>query len=287
MSVGISRYKHLLMESPPHFYVSLASCENFSLQSAIDLLESAYDNFLRPLAENRNDLKMVASYSNSDSDRFVHFKDDTVNWKLLRTKDRLNHFALSHWRETNKSLDRSPSVSGLALNWPNQPDEARSIEISISSLDMLNGVIDLPFQQKITQFAKEAFIGMKGSVGYSTIDYVSANCYGAASPYEMYVVLSYPWAAKEFRAKARGYYWGNFLHQRHIDQLGGVEALAHASMVKIEKLDSERYYLQLTDDINDIPLTQLHHLKTVFSKILPVGYPSSRSYGKVAVPYFL
>jgi hypothetical protein len=141
-------------------------------------------------------------------------------------------------------------------------------------------------QADIVTWAINAFEELQGTVGYITVDFVGSNVYGSESPYERTIGLSYPWAAKEFTAKSRGYYWGNLLSQTHVDILGGLEKVKEAPVEIIQTLRNGGVYLQLNHDINHINLDQLRQLKTFLSPLLPTGDPlEKQSYD--ALPNFI
>lgn len=190
--------------------------------------------------------------------------------------------ALIVWKEGLRSIGRDPHIGGIEILFSEAlvPELgitiASQLEFAANVETLLKGQVPWVVQEQVVELALSTFTAVDGVVGYITVDYVGTGGF-TDSPYERAVGLAYVWAAREFRSKVRGYYWGNLLSSGHVELLGGEAILQKAPVYLVKKLENG-YYLQLTEDINNIDRDKLAQLKEFLKPLLPEGYPQSPEY---------
>jgi len=267
-------------EEERNLYMSVATYEPILepvlADKAIAFLKKAFA-ILEPYFTNP-DLRYLAVWSPVGSPRAKARSLRHLKWEEVINDFPLEGFDLLIWKEKLRGTDRSPNVGGVAISGVDTPEIAAHLEFTVNPQEVLGKrEIDPFIQRQVVELALETFAEVKGVVGYITVDYLAPSPYGTMSPYEWYVGLSYPWAARDFRRKVRGYYWGNLLSKGHIEMLGGEEILSKAPVYLVKRLENG-YYLQLTEDINHIDRSKLAQLKEFLKPLLPEGYPQSPEY---------
>lgn len=156
-----------------------------------------------------------------------------------------------------------------------------SYEVSVRTEILMGPATPRGVEEFFVVHAKQAFDRLGGVVGYITNDWVLAQIGGGWPPYEHMLGLSSTMAAvnphngeRLFHTHTRGYYWGNFLNPIHVDILGGEAALGRAPVALVERLQ-RGWYLQLTDDANDVPIERLRELRDFLAPVLPTRYYDS------------
>ena len=201
------------------------------------------------------------------------YKYNQKNWDLLlgEIRDRkLRGFYFDY-----KALEEhgSPGLDYISLHMSllglEYHDVAHCLVVSVTR-PLYGKYFTSDVQHEWVKLAKHASIALHAVTGYITLDHAGVN-----SPYEDSIGLAYTRAAREFRKKLRGYYWGNFLSQEHILELGGVDRIKQdAPCHKVEELSSGEgniIYLQLTPDIEDFSDAALRALKNYLKPLLPKG----------------
>jgi len=264
----------IVMEEAKCLYMSVSTYASISQSAALDFLQKTFD-FLQPYTTDP-ELRFypiwhpVGSRSRSRSLR-------RLKWEEVAQDFPLEGFDLVIWKEKlRSSLGRNPHVGGVCISFSQEPEKASLLEFALNVKEMLNGRVSEAVQAWVVELALSTFRAVEGVVGYITVDYVITSGY-TMSPYERAVGLSYPWAARGLRSKVRGYYWGNLLSRGHVELLGGEEVLSAAPVYLVKKLENG-YYLQLTEDINNIDRGKLAQLKEFLKPLLPEGYPQSPEY---------
>lgn len=202
-----------------------------------------------------------------------------LNWEEIANDFPVEGIEFLLWKDKLRGTEKNPHVGGVSIKfYPEDPEMAAHLQFSVNPLEVLGAKeISRAVQDQVVDLAVETFVAVKGIVGYITVDYLVPSGYGTMSPYERFIGLEYLWAAREFRRKARGYYWGNLLSNGHVELLGGEAALEKAPVYLVKKLENG-YYLQLTEDINNIDREKLAQLKEFLKPLLPEGYPQSPEY---------
>lgn len=264
---------------PRRLFGCVATYTTVSEDATCRFLKKAYEELLYPcLVENDVEIALQWCSASSEKFRWLPLETLSVNWEIIAGDFPLAWVIFKGWRENRCEDDRSiQSLLAASIRFTDDPKRASVLEFGVSTA-LLNKPIDRSVQAKTVEMALSSFSEVEGVVGYITVDYVAPEVYGSMSPYERTVGLAYPWASIEFGSKVRGYYWGNLLHKNHIDLLGGSELLKAAPVHMANQVDEERYYLQLTDDINDIDRAKLAQLKEFLKPLLPGGYPQSQEY---------
>lgn len=198
-----------------------------------------------------------------------------LSWEEIANDFPVEGIEFLLWKEKLRGTHKNPYVGGGSVE---DPETAAHLQFSVNPLEVLGTKeISRTVQDQVVDLAIATFVAVKGIVGYITVDYLRPNAFRTASPYEEFAGLAYVCAAREFRSKVRGYYWGNLLSKGHINLLGGEEVLTKAPVYLVKDLENG-YYLQLTEDINHIDREKLAQLKEFLKPLLPEGYPQSPEY---------
>lgn len=257
-------------------FASVATYAAPPVATAIDLLDSVFQQIVQPALEPHT-TQVAIMWCRSGSQRQQRGPVSAATWNKVRAAGPLAWLMISGWREQNIETAESPSVAAATMHWASDTRRASVIECSVNT-GLLGGSLNAATQQQIVAWSQRAWQQISGIVGLITVDFVSASVAGSMSPYERSVGLSYPWAALDFREKLRGYYWGNLLHRQHVELLGGVAQLERAPVALVEPLGADGYYLQLTDNINQLARPSLQQLKAFFTPLLPEGFPQTPAY---------
>lgn len=136
--------------------------------------------------------------------------------------------------------------------------------------EILNNRASVPLQETVAAMSKQIFVATNACTGY--ISYDNYSSVGSASPYEMVIRCAPGMNMPKCRTQTRGYYWGNFLTGTHLEPIGGLERLQQVPIHHIEHLPNG-YYMQLSEDMTDIPRPVLEEIAHLFSPILPQAKP--------------
>lgn len=136
--------------------------------------------------------------------------------------------------------------------------------------EILNNRRLAALQETVVAMSKQIFVTTNACTGY--ISYDNYSSVGSASPYEMVVRCAPGMNMPRCRTQTRGYYWGNFLTDTHLEPIGGLERLKQLPVHHIEHLPNG-YYVQLSEDMTDIPRPVLEEIAHLFSPILPPPNP--------------
>lgn len=257
-------------------FFSVAGYTLFEARTLIPICKRIFDELIAPHRSVR-DRHVSAGWGLGSAPRTYGFPRDTVNWQKLEQKADLDFFGLQLREEERKFSFERPDIAVISASCGRSARRS-TLECHLDR-DMLYGErVPGAAQDTLVDIAKQAFAQLQGVTGYITLDCVGARDGGNESPYEQTLGLSAPWAAVNrhtneqlFHKRTRGYFWGNFLSQTHVDILGGEAALAQAPVMLVERV-GDGYYLQLNKDINAIDLTQLRRLKAFLEPVLPVAY---------------
>lgn len=262
--------------NPRRVFASVATYTPLDLQTTIQTLTDAYQTLIQPYTDDP-DIESRVAWCRAGTSRQQITTVSNVNWANVNDSVPLAWLMIKAWKERNLQTPQSPEIAAVCAHFASKPERASVIEFSIMQ-PQLGATIPRTTQVRLVEWATATFVAIRGIVGYITVDYVSADMYGSMSPYETTVGLSYPWASRTFRDYARGYYWGNLLNQSHIERIGGATRLAELPLAAVRQLDDERFFVQLTDDINNIDRAKLAELKQIVQPLLPEGYPQTPQY---------
>lgn len=173
----------------------------------------------------------------------------------------------------NYQEDNFPFLCNITVQIWNTPDQlqewdrpeiANVLSCSIDTKLFARKII-VKLQQEVVAYAATVFIETKAITGHITY-----NWYGYAygvSPYEEYLGYTYPEVGAHFRKHLRGCYWSNFLCQEHVELLGGLDYIIQLPVARVEKLNQDSYYIQLTEDINVMSENTLFAMHNLFASL--------------------
>ncbi|MGH3694717.1 MAG: hypothetical protein ACRDRX_12160 [Pseudonocardiaceae bacterium] len=199
-----------------------------------------------------------------------------VVWDSIPCNEALENIAINGWPQQSGAEHAETQLLRVNANFPilrrrvNGTTGKTETIISLSVLKRALGshCIDEVLQQRMVEWLLESFEELGGTTGYVTADFVQAGP-GAYSPYES--AVRFPSSERDFRRHLWGYYWGNLLGSEHVKLLGGPDAVQQAPVTIVRPVGSSSFYLQLTEDINDIDLDRLHQLREFLQPLLPEG----------------
>lgn len=125
-------------------------------------------------------------------------------------------------------------------------------------------------QETVVTMARQVFVDTNACTGYISCDNYLLG--GYESPYEMVIRCAPGMNMPKCRTQTRGYYWGNFLTDTHLEPIGGLERLQQVPVHHIEHLPNG-YYVQLSENMRDIPRPVLEEIADLFAPILPQARP--------------
>lgn len=263
-------------DSERNLFASVATFDAPSSRRALEYLQIGFIDLLEPFLVKKNFAFHVKWLEKSSTDMRV-VEAYPLAWAKVPLDKDLQYIAIGVWDDGLRNTGYNPSIAGLTIGFNIGEAHVSSLEFSVK-LSAIGRNVPTKLQESLVNWCKSSFIELNSSVGYITVDWVSANVYGSESPYERVIGLSYPWAARGFRQKARGYYWGNLLSSNHMLLLGKDTVANQAPVAKIEALEGEGYYFQLSGDINLIDPARLRKLKVFFAEILPNGFKQDETY---------
>lgn len=208
-------------------------------------------------------------------DRLTHA---TVYWTLPWQKARKSSLQRTDWHKLGQM-----DLESLAI-WAGENKNSR-----LYSFDYHYAMNDWPFifdwfinrkifdtpssevlQETVVAMSKQVFVTTNACTGY--ISYDNYFYGGTDSPYEMVIRCAPGMNMPKCRTQTRGYYWGNFLTDTHLEPIGGLERLQQLPVHHIEHLPNG-YYVQLSEDMTDIPHPVLEEIAHLFAPILPQPNP--------------
>ena len=256
-------------------FFSVAGYTAFEAAKLIPLCQEIFDELISPHRYIRDRHVSVVWWLIAAA-RGHSFPRDKVDWLKLARIANLSLFDLELREEERKFSFERPDIAKISADC--ELNRAACLECDLDRNMLFGERVPRVAQDKLVNIAKEAFAQLDGATGYITVDCVGAREGGNESPYERTLGLSAPWAAfnkhkgeRLFLKRTRGYFWGNFLSQSHVDILGGERMLAQAPVVAVERVGTG-YFLHLTEDINEIDLIQLRKLKAFLEPVLPIAY---------------
>lgn len=152
-------------------------------------------------------------------------------------------------------------------NSPSQEGKSAFVEFDIRPARLTGkDHVPLDIQAQFVNKTKEVCESINAEYAYITKDFRIALAGEVDSPFERFwrTVLT----SKLLREYTRGYYWGNVLSDGIVEKIGGTEALQNQGFAVVEKFH-RGWYVQITDDINNIDLTLLHRLRDILQPALP------------------
>ena len=185
----------------------------------------------------------------------------------------------------------APMLGGLVVErprWdsPRELEKASFVEFDLDPRNLLGqDTVTAEIQRLFIGHAIELFERFGGAYAYITKDFVIGAFSSMDSPYERFYKLRVPrlWRLREY---ARGYFWGNALSDLLVERIGGAERLTGLGFTVVRQIRGG-WYVQITDDINNIERGALHRLRDVFSPILPPPNPDRSAVWTAAMPPYV
>lgn len=146
------------------------------------------------------------------------------------------------------------------------------IDCSVN-LSRIGGSVSAELRARLVSWLQSTAGEADAPTGYLTVDFLQAGP-GATSPYEDAVM-----ALPSERAPVNhvvGYGWGTLLGPAHVAALGGADTLQQAPVVRRVALDDDRWWLELTNDPND--LSTMTALREFLAPVLPEGLQDLEEY---------
>lgn len=260
-----------------NLFLSISAYDRWKQDDIFDLVESAFHQFVEPHSSRPGFVTRLIWSTLRTEGGLRHSISGVGHLAKLRKRSNVAQLFVSVESENERTAfirNMPASVEAIVIT-PNENSPQFHYSVSLQPHTLSEDVVPVDIQRGLVEHAKRAFARLSGVVGYITVDVVS-GCF-SWSPYERWLGApdgpAYDFHTKErlFYRRTRGYYWGNFLNPSHIDILGGEQALSRAPVVLIERMHSG-WYLQLTNDINDIDRGRLHELRDFLTPVLPVAY---------------
>ncbi|MCL4872239.1 MAG: hypothetical protein KJ063_25040 [Anaerolineae bacterium] len=246
--------KKLPLQLPQQIHFSFITFERIDNQLLFDLALKSF-NRLNPHLTSDTRTRVLVSWDDGKTNpREVPLKK--VDWATLQEVP-LEGFYLFAGKDDNYHF---------SCSWLVRPDYPVFLDWYIH--ERAYGKPNKPLQDVVVSVAKEIFTAVHACTGYITLD--SAVISGYSSPYETHFRSEPPFARKKAEIETRGYYWGNFLTDKHLERMGGLERLKKIPVDQIEQL-SHGYYVQLTPDMSNIPFQSLSATAHLFMPVLPIG----------------
>jgi hypothetical protein len=261
-----------------NLFLSISAYDRWKQDDIFDLVESAFHQFVEPHSSRPGFVTRLIWSALRKEGGLRPSISGVGHLAKLRKRSNVAQLFVSIESENERTAfirNMPASVEAIVIT-PNENSPQFHYSVSLQPHTLSEDVVPVDIQHGLVEHAKRAFARLLGVVGYITVDVVS-GCF-SWSPYERWLGApdgpAYDFHTKErlFYRRTRGYYWGNFLNSSHVDILGGEQALSKSPVALIERLENG-WYLQLTDDINDIDLGRLHELRDFLAPVLPVAHP--------------
>lgn len=132
---------------------------------------------------------------------------------------------------------------------------------------------------------------LRAETGYIALDL--ADSWDAASAWELAVQA--PPAHRDVTRTVWGYGWGTLLSARHVEAVGGIDALAAVPGADVRAGPDGRVFVRLGADPAGVSPDQITALRTVLTPVLPTGFrrledflhPAPDPYADPPLPYLL
>lgn len=213
--------------------------------------------------------------------RFKKMQYNLRNWDKLTNmiyNNEIRHLLLSYilYEELNQPEFALSITFDYAYKDELYKNKILANNMSLSlNLRLFEENIPNDVQVEIKSIFLSAFKALNGVVGYVNVGFPHATITPNSTIYEGIQGYSFTSFSIEFDCKARGYFWGNILTEKHIEKLGGIGSIKNkAPCYNIEEIkfgNRSAVYLQLTPNINNYTDEQLVQLRDYIKPILHVS----------------
>jgi hypothetical protein len=155
-------------------------------------------------------------------------------------------------------------------------------EASVLSLDVRRTALGTPLRDAevaAITLVKDGALALRANYGMITLDEAT----GRQTPYETRMGIAFDEGVGSSRDYVRGYYWFNVLSPRHVEVLGGVDAVhKNAPCYSVEDLsdgESPQLCLQLSATLDDVTDQNLRRLRDYLAPVLLPGSPPEPYFG--------
>jgi hypothetical protein len=132
----------------------------------------------------------------------------------------------------------------------------------------------VPQIERWAEALRECAVAIQAVDGYLTI---ADGGIGDSTSYEHQLRRSPDKGTRDIDRLVRGFFWGNVLSDKHLRQLGGIQAvISNAPVAVVSDLSTEGHqlvYLQLTNDLFSVTEHDEQALQAFLSPILPSPVP--------------
>ena len=243
-------------------------------QVIIDAIEEFVDKIVKPL-----NIDLIYNFTKGER-TYSEYKYDS-DWnatKLLLLNGKVDSLYIMdldkaiYERIQNDSDSEFPKMLPCFIGFnfytePEKPENASLIEFYVKAI-LFDGYIPENVSNIFAKIIEKLTTKINSVGGFITAD--SMPVFKAFSAHERYIALNHTEASKQFDRYFRGYFWGNFLSNRHVELLGGIEHIEkEAPVYLVKRLPDGGAFLQLTKNINNVSDDDLRKLKRFLLPVLP------------------
>jgi hypothetical protein len=174
--------------------------------------------------------------------------------------------------ESQESMFSSDNSGIFFRSEPDKPNKPLIVKLTIKRQLLSDSSRD-DWQDDMIAWGLNWFTRLRCVYGYMTQDCEPLSYAYNDSVYELIQGIGYRYPVPDYRKWLPGYFWGNWLSHKHIEQLGGIERLRHdAPCTHVNNLvndDGESIFLQLTDSIDDYSDDWLERIRRFLCPVVP------------------
>lgn len=209
-------------------------------------LKKVYDLLLKGELE---ELSICDKYENDDDDPYVDDTPKTIHYPQYFTLGISCNYAATYPPHFTKNF-LFPNEFNLAL-----------------SERLFNNYIPNVIQTSFVKLFENTISTLMGVTGFITNETISGSAH-MISTFENYHKLNTD-LRPGYIEHVKGYFWMNYLSDKHISKLGGREYVLANAPCEVRELQHPGMILQLTDDINVYSDNKLRALREFLSPLFP------------------
>lgn len=171
---------------------------------------------------------------------------------------------LSSIPQTQVVADDSPMVPYWKLPIPNELQFVIELPLTIPR-------IDSELQQALVHLGRTTFAKIKAVYGFINLSRRPASADVGGTEYEHRRDLLADQTTHLLRWTVRGVFWENYLTERHIQALGGIDSIkASSPCARVDELiEGKALALRLTEDVSDLSPVLVQKLEAYFQPLAP------------------
>lgn len=134
--------------------------------------------------------------------------------------------------------------------------------------------VDQSLQDAVVQLTRTTFVKIGASYGFINFSSRNLDADGTRTEYEKKFSVMATDTAWFLRRYIRGAFWENYLTERHIEKLGGIDVIKfNAPCARVEELiPSKAIALRLTEDVNEVTPEHIKTLEQYLDPLAPRGF---------------